>query len=48
MSKGDREKDKKPAAGSREEREMVFLTCGKHGVKFPKGSACPHCVAETQ
>jgi hypothetical protein len=27
-------------------REYTFLTCPKHGIKYPKGSECPKCAME--
>jgi hypothetical protein len=28
-----------------EKRELNFVTCPKHGIRYPEGSACPMCAA---
>lgn len=36
--------EKRPESNSNhEKKELTFLTCPKHGTRFPKGSHCPHC-----
>lgn len=30
------------------QEELTFITCPKHGVRYPKGSACPKCIAESK
>ena len=34
--------------GEIEQKELTFITCPKHGTRYPKGSACPQCVAESR
>jgi len=29
-------------------RELDFITCPKHSIRYPKGSKCPKCVAESK
>ena len=37
----------KKVIGSDEgKREFTFITCPKHGIRYPKGSVCPKCAAE--
>ena len=38
----------KPGGIEIEQRELTFVTCPKHGTKYPKGSACPKCVADSK
>ena len=34
------------SAHQKEDKEMGFAKCSKHGVQHPKGSGCPACKAE--
>jgi hypothetical protein len=27
------------------QKELNFVTCPKHGIRYPEGSACPMCAA---
>ena len=29
-------------------KELDFVTCPRHGVRYPKGSSCPNCLAESK
>jgi len=40
----ERQIKKKPEGSNK--RELDFITCPKHGIRHPKGSKCPKCVAE--
>ena len=40
--------NKKGKPGGIEQKELTFVTCPKHGSRYPKGSACPKCVAESK
>lgn len=39
--------DKKlPASGERITRSLTYVTCEKHGIRYPQGATCPACDAE--
>jgi len=44
------ENDKSSTTGNRkkpaEQKSEVMLSCGTHGVPYPKGGQCPSCVSE--
>jgi len=29
-------------------RELDFVTCPIHGIRYPRGGECPKCAAESQ
>jgi uncharacterized OB-fold protein len=34
------------ASPKRDEKELTFLRCSKHGRSYPKGEECPSCLNE--
>ena len=36
--------DKEPP----EKRELDFVVCPIHGIRYPKGGQCPQCQADSQ
>jgi uncharacterized OB-fold protein len=35
-------------SGKKEEKNLTFVTCPKHGKRYPKGSTCPKCDEENR
>lgn len=33
---------------AKEKRELDFSRCPKHGIRYPTGSECPACKAESR
>lgn len=42
------EPDRKPGKEPDEQRELTFVTCSKHGSRYPKGGSCPQCTREAR